>query len=166
MQIQPCTLISGDLVTKTMQSELLSGKYQAEPFKSEAKAHGVPVDILVDNNVARDQATVEVHRHEADLWVMIDGEVTFEVGGKIEGAWIKKRADGTYNDLELKGQGITDGTIHHLKPGDILFIPAGQPHVHWNEAGKTGRLWIVKVPTREIVPFDAIPGVSGTPPIV
>lgn len=138
------------------ESALQDGKYNPDPLKSLVKAAGVPASILVDKNVALGQNESEIHRHEADLWIGIDGEARFQVGGVLKDAYIKKNADGTTNDLELKGSGIEGGEEYTIRAGDILYIPEGQPHVHWTGEGKTARLWIIKLPAKEHFPLEAI----------
>ncbi len=164
MPLRPPSCIPA-ATTKQSLAETLSalkdGKYQAEPFKTEATKASVPMNILVDKNVVKGINEVEVHRHEADLWIAIDGEVYFEVGGSMVDPWAKKMPDGSTNDLELKCKTIAGGTTHKLSPGDILYIPEGQPHVHWTEAGKGGRLWIIKLPAKEVVPMREVPGWQG-----
>ena len=98
----------------------------------------------------------EVHRHEGDLWQCLEGEVTFVYGGELVEPEMQKRADASVNEFEIKGSAIANGTEIVLTPGDWLWIPAGQPHLHRTEG--TAHLVIIKIPAREIVLLDAVPG--------
>ncbi|MDO8435596.1 MAG: cupin domain-containing protein [bacterium] len=149
------------IVFETMGGELSilpDGKYNPEPLKSLAKDHGVPATILVDKNVPKGVNEAEVHRHEADLWICIDGEVHFIVGGEMVEPWAKKNPDGSINDKEIKAKEIRNGTEHTLRTGDVLYIPEGNPHVHFTEGTAAARLWIIKIPARSEVPLTSVPG--------
>ena len=63
-----------------------------------------------------------VHAHSADVWIAMDGAATAVTGGQLLDG--KKR--GATDDMA--GSGIANGTEQPLKPGDIVFVPAGVPH--------------------------------------
>jgi mannose-6-phosphate isomerase-like protein (cupin superfamily) len=65
---------------------------------------------------------VEVHDAMNDVFVVREGTATVLVGGKVEGN--KQTAPG-----EWRGGKITGATSYAVGPGDLLFIPAGQPHL-------------------------------------
>jgi mannose-6-phosphate isomerase-like protein (cupin superfamily) len=73
---------------------------------------------------ARREKTGEVEVHEAlnDVFVVRAGRARVQVGGKVEGN--RQTAPG-----EWRGGKITGGTSYEVGPGDLLFIPAGQPHL-------------------------------------
>ena len=120
---------------------------------------GIPATILVDKNVPAGVNEVEVHRHEADLWICIDGEAHFKAGGKLVEPYAKKKGkDGTVNDLELKSKKIEGADTYTLHAGDILYIPEGVPHVHYTETEGYARLWIIKIPAKEPFPLLSVPG--------
>src|SRR3989344_2530397 len=149
----------GDVAREALSlpsSSLKDGKYTLEPLKSLTKNTGVPVNILVDKNVPRGVNEAEIHRHEADLWIGIDGEVHFQVGGVLVEPYAKKNADGSQNDLELKAKEISGGQEYTLSEGDILYIPEGQPHVHWTDENQTARLWIIKIPAGKTFPLEKV----------
>ncbi|OGG42976.1 hypothetical protein A2841_00270 [Candidatus Kaiserbacteria bacterium RIFCSPHIGHO2_01_FULL_48_10] len=161
MALKSPTYIPHTVITETLGSELSTlpdGKYNPDPLKSLVKESGVPASILVDKNVPYGTNEAEVHRHEADLWICIDGEVSFMVGGALVNPWIKKNPDGTENDLELKAKEIANGITHTLHAGDVLYIPEGNPHVHWTEGTNAARLWIIKLPAKVVVPLSEVPG--------
>lgn len=72
--------------------------------------------------VRRDRdGEVEVHEHLNDEFVVQAGHAVVRVGGTVSGN--HQTAPG-----EWRGGAITDGSFYHLSPGDVLWIPAGQPH--------------------------------------
>ena len=72
--------------------------------------------------VRRDRdGDVEVHEHLNDEFVVQGGHAVVRVGGTVSGN--HQTAPG-----EWRGGTITDGSFYHLSPGDVLWIPAGQPH--------------------------------------
>ena len=151
--MKSCVFIRNGVVSESLNQSSVDGKRMLDPFNSFTKGHGAPISILEDKNVSND---AEVHRGEDDLWICISGEVDFIVGGKLHGAEMRKRPDGTENDMEFKAPSIVGGTRYTLKAGDILYIPAGQPHSH--ETKGEARLFIIKPPAREAVPLSEVPG--------
>lgn len=51
------------------------GKRLLEPLKAFALAHELPIQILEDTQIDNE---AEVHRHEGDLWICLDGEAEFQ----------------------------------------------------------------------------------------
>ena len=125
---QPCVFIPSDVTKQTLATSAMQGKHLLEPFKSAAA--GSAINILEDHELTDNQT--EVHRHEADLWICLEGEVDFVVGGELVEPWAKKLPDGSEDTRELKANvdGIRGGTAHTLTAGDILFFPSGQPPPH------------------------------------
>ena len=80
----------------------------------------------------------ELHQHDADVFVVEEGEGTILTGGKI----IKPR---TTKPGEIRGSGIEGGERHALAKGDIVHIPAGTPHQLLLEKGKPFVYFVVKV---------------------
>ncbi len=118
------------------------GKKELEPFKSLMKAQGVPVIILEDHAVSDNK--VEVHLHQADFWICLEGEATFLVDGEMVEPWQRIRSDGSIDPNEVRAKNMKNAREIVLRPGDCLWIPAGQPHQHL--ATKTARLLILKLP--------------------
>ena len=137
---------------ETLKTTPSQGKRLIEPFKTFSNANRLPMHVLEDVSVENEP---EIHRHEGDLWHCIEGEATFISGGKAIVPRIHTKSDGTKNENELKADGIDGGEEYTLHPGDWLWIPAGEPHLHKAEA--TARLIIIKIP-QSIVPLEAIPG--------
>lgn len=134
-------MIKKEDIEKTLKSPSSQGKRLLEPLKIFSKENSIPLNVLEDNNVVNE---AEVHKHEADLWCCLEGEVTFIYGGEIVNPWVKKNADGTLDEREIKAKEIIGGTEVLLKPGDWLFIPAGEPHMHKTDG--VARLIIIKIP--------------------
>lgn len=151
-QIQPCAVVRKSDIDATLASAPAQGKRLLEPLKTMAAELKLPLNILEDHKVSNE---AEVHRHEGDLWHCLEGEVTFVYGGEMVNPWAKKLSDGGVDDREIKSNDIRGGTEAVLHPGDWLWIPAGQPHLHRTD--KTARLAIIKIPAKEIVPLEAVP---------
>lgn len=116
-QIKSRVLRKGD-VDKTLANEPIDGKHLLEPLKSISVREGFPLNILEDKNVSND---AEVHRNEGDLWLCLEGEVTFVVGGEMVEPWFGKKPDGSENQNELRAKEIRGGAEIVLKQGDWLW---------------------------------------------
>lgn len=128
------TLVRKSMIDSALAEPPVKGKRLLERFKSFAESSGFPGKILEDTEVTNE---AEVHRTEGDLWFCLEGEVTFVSGGELIDPREHKTPD------ELKGSGISGGTEYLMKPGDWLWIPAGEPHLHKTDA--TARLIIIKI---------------------
>jgi mannose-6-phosphate isomerase-like protein (cupin superfamily) len=131
-------------IDETLKVIPTQGKRELEPLKAFTKAGGVPLNILEDHEITTNEA--EVHANEADLWLCLEGEVTFTCGGEMDKPWFKKLPDGSEDNTQVKAKSISKGTEVHMKPGDWLWIPAGTPHQH--NTSKTARLVIIKIPKK------------------
>jgi mannose-6-phosphate isomerase-like protein (cupin superfamily) len=80
----------------------------------------------------------EVHEHEADIFVITEGEGTLVTGGKLVHSRVEKPG-------EFRGTSISGGENVHYAPGDIIHIPAGVPHQLLVEKGKQVTYFVVKV---------------------
>ncbi len=121
-----------------------AGKRLLEPLKGLALAENLPLNVLEDTNVSND---AEVHTHEADLWLCLSGEVTFNCGGELMNGTARVHKDGTVDEREWKAKEIRGGQEVMLHTGDWLHIPAGVPHQH--RATGTAKLAIIKIPAVE-----------------
>lgn len=118
------------------------GKNTLEPLKSLAREYDLPINILEDTNVVN---KVEVHVYESDIWLCLEGEAKFLLGGKMVDQYDRIKPDGTVDDRELRAKALSGAKEIILKPGDWLWIPAGEPHQHGAEG--TARLVIIKIPS-------------------
>lgn len=139
--MEKCVLVRKEKIAETLATAPVVGKKLLEPLKSLAAANKMPLNILEDKEVLNNEA--EVHMHEGDLWLCLEGEVKFIYGGEMVDPWFKKNADGSEDKREVKAKQIKNGEESILKPGDWLWIPAGQPHQHLCEG--TARLVIIKI---------------------
>jgi cupin len=64
---------------------------------------------------------VEIHMKETDIIYVVDGTATFVTGGKATGVT-------SDNPDQPRGKGVDGGETHHLTKGDVIAVPAGQPH--------------------------------------
>jgi uncharacterized RmlC-like cupin family protein len=80
-----------------------------------------------------------MHKNWADLYYVLDGEVTIRYGDRLEGG--KEGADG-----EVRGGEIV-GNVQRQKlvAGDVASAPAGIPHFWEVEPGKTVTYMTVKI---------------------
>lgn len=77
-------------------------------------------------NLRRETAPEEgagTHGKKADLYVIRSGEGTLTTDGQLIDP---KPAGGAEGDID--GSGIRNGNARVVKPGDVIFIPAGVPH--------------------------------------
>ena len=153
MELQPCIFVPKSKIDETLARSPEQGKRLLEPLKAIAVETKLPLNILEDKEVSNE---AEVHRHEGDLWYCLEGEVTFIYGGAMMNPWAKQLPDCGTDDREIKAKEITNGTEVVMGPGDWLWIPAGQPHAHRTD--KIARLVIIKIPAKEKVLLEAVPG--------
>jgi mannose-6-phosphate isomerase-like protein (cupin superfamily) len=73
----------------------------------------------------RGVGAVEYHEHTNHIFIMVDGEATFIVGGTMVGAKQTKPDQMTATSIE-------GGQTFHLRKGDVITIPAKTPH-WWKE---------------------------------
>ncbi len=100
-----------------------------------------PFNILEDLDVVCEP---EVHEHETDAWEVLEGSVTFVVGGELVNP---RKVEG--KEGEWKGDAILGGEEMILGVGDSLDIPAGVPHQHIHDSkihGPAVRMKIRKIP--------------------
>ena len=63
------------------------------------------------------------HGKKSDFMVIQDGEGTFMSGGTLVGG-----KPGGEDQGDIRGESIQGGVSRVLKPGDVMFVPAGLPH--------------------------------------
>jgi len=89
----------------------------------------------------REAGAVEYHEHTNHIFIMVDGEATFIVGGKMIGA--KQTAPG-----QTRAESLEGGQTFHLTKGDIITIPAKTPH-WWKElATKSVGYYAINIESR------------------
>jgi beta-galactosidase beta subunit len=88
---------------------------------------------------AKSSAGPELHNNWADLYFVLDGEVTIRYGDRLEGG--KEGTDGEVRGGEIVG----NVTRQKLAAGDIASAPAGVPHFWEVEPGKSVTYLTVKL---------------------
>jgi quercetin dioxygenase-like cupin family protein len=88
---------------------------------------------------AKSSASAELHKNWADLYYILDGEVTIRYGDRLEGG--KEGADGEVRGGEIAG----NVTRQKLVAGDVASAPAGVPHFWEVEPGKSVTYLTVKL---------------------
>ena len=92
------------------------------------KSH-VDIGVVYRNHVAG--GAVAEHDLVSEVYHIIDGSATLVTGPDIEGA---QRRPATNENVRLlngpgsNGTSIRNGMTYHLKPGDVIVIPAGVGH--------------------------------------
>ncbi len=82
---------------------------------------------------------VEVHDKFSDVLIAREGHVTLTVGGMVTGN--KEVSPG-----EWRGEAISGGSTSEIGPGDVIWIPAGQPHLMTLKPGETFIYLAIKIP--------------------
>ena len=63
------------------------------------------------------------HGKKSDFMVIQEGEGTFMTGGEL----VNGKAGGE-DAGDMRGDSIRNGVSRVLKPGDVMYVPAGVPH--------------------------------------
>lgn len=87
----------------------------------------------------KSSANAELHKNWADLYYVLDGEVTIRYGDRLEGG--KEGNDGEVRGGEIVG----NVTRQKLSAGDVASAPAGVPHFWEVEPGKSVTYLTVKL---------------------
>ena len=96
------------------------------------QSHAIKLSVRTAGGAA------EVHAHEDDVFVVMEGKATLVTGGTVAQA----KADGKG---ETKGSSIQDGNPQTIVKGDIVHIPAGTPHQLMIAPGDAFGAIVVKV---------------------
>jgi hypothetical protein len=101
---------------KTVDQELAASKELTHRFFGE-KGYNMEVRRL-----AGPQPILQ-HGKKSDFMVIQDGEGTFMTGGELVNG-----KPGGEDQGDLRGESIRGGVSKVLKPGDVMYVPAGVPH--------------------------------------
>lgn len=114
-------------------------------LSTEAKTNGLvahPLEKYLNDStlmVYRDASgSAELHKHAADLYVVVKGEATLLSGGKM----VKPN---TVREGELVAKTIDGGHSQKLSPGDVVHIEANTPHQLLLQPGHTFSYFVLKV---------------------
>lgn len=102
------------------------------------QSHAIKLSVRTAGGAA------EVHAHEDDVFVVMEGKATLVTGGTV----VQAKADGKG---ETKGSSIQDGNSQTIVKGDIVHIPAGTPHQLMIAPGDAFGAIVVKVRENDTV---------------
>lgn len=131
-------------ICRALSAFPLIGKRMIPPFDGFSER---PFGIVEDHELV--VGIPEIHMREDDLWIGLEGEAVFILGGQLVGPLFRKLPKGGENQNEISGESIIGGREVIVRAGDVLWIPAGIPHMH--TASGTARLFIYKNPRRNKV---------------
>ena len=121
----PAAAMTGD---KTMIFTAHDIQTELDNLAVQAKAHGASGSTLattgnlsLKTSVRTTGAGAEIHAHYDDLMIVQQGSATLVTGGSLVDA--KTSPEG-----ESKGSRIEGGLSRTINVGDIIIVPAGQPH--------------------------------------
>lgn len=109
---------------------------KGEPFASAdlGKYKGHYTMLAVRNETG----SAEVHEHEVDYFFIEKGSGTLVIGGKVVNPKTQKPG-------EIRGTSLQGGERHKVGVGDVVHIPAGEPHQMVLEKGQPISYFVVKV---------------------
>jgi len=87
--------------------------------KGGALAKGEQFSVSPNRRTAN--GNVEIHEKETDIFFVVDGSATLVTGGTA----VEQRQT---RPGQFTAKGIDGGQTYNLKKGDVVVIPAGQPH--------------------------------------
>ena len=134
-------LLTKEDVAKMLAQQPVAGKKMLDPLKGIAEKQHLAFNII---ELTEHTNNVEVHNYLNDLWFCLEGEVTFLCGGTMQELHTRVRSDGTLDDNEMRAKGLEHAKEIVIRPGDWLWVPAGEPHQHITK--HTARLMIIKIP--------------------
>lgn len=129
-------VIGHTFIQKVLKEKPVIGeKHSIKKFDSFSVENNLPFTIL---ETSKHINKAEIHKKADDVWMCLEGEAQFIIGGQLVDP-----SKGE-NSNELRGSSIVGGKKILLKPGDWLYIPAGQSHQNWSKT--FSRLIIIKIP--------------------
>jgi mannose-6-phosphate isomerase-like protein (cupin superfamily) len=106
-------LLAADVVYKESQ-QVLDNFGKTNPF-----IPGEDYRVHTDRRTANGR--IEIHEKETDIFYVMDGSATLVAGGTAVEPTATRPGQMTAKD-------IRNGQTYNLKKGDVVVIPAGQPH--------------------------------------
>lgn len=130
-----CIVVRKEDMEAALETAPTPGKHLLEPFRAFVEK-GFPLRIIEDSKVSVSQS--ELHTKEGDLVLCLEGEPEFVYGGELIDP-------APFDEANILGHGIRGGEKIILKPGDWLWIPPQEAHMH--TCAGTARLAIIKIPS-------------------
>jgi len=81
---------------------------------------------------------VEIHQNWADLVFVASGVASLRVGGDIKDPYVESPG-------ELRSATVLGGTVHALREGDVINVPAGVPHQFLVPSGQQITFFTMKI---------------------
>ncbi len=105
------------------------------PVVNQLSRYGNDYTLLVYRN---SDGQAELHEHESDLYMVVDGEATLVSGGSM-----LHRTSASPG--EFRGTGISNGESQTLRKGDVVHIAPKIPHQLKVKPGQTFSYFVQKV---------------------
>ena len=139
----PASAVGQDTDQKLSASELQA--LVAKPTDGRASSNfWKGAGYIVQASLRLQQGEVEIHAITSDLFIVQEGRADVTLGGAVEGG-----RDTAPN--ERRGGAISGGHVRSLAAGDVLWIPAGEPH-QVTPRGGAFRYLVVKMDARTAAP--------------
>jgi len=123
------------LIRKKTVEEALSCSADLKYLKELIK--GQQIVLIAEDNLGKKLNKAEIHKKMSDFFICLKGKVSFVYGGQLINPWEKDE-----DKNELRADEIQGGKEEVLEAGDMLIVPAGQPHQHNGNA----YLLVIKIP--------------------
>lgn len=94
---------------------------QAQTSGSSGSTLATTGNLALKLSVRTSSGGAEIHAHYDDLMIVEQGSATLITGGTVIGGT-------TSADGETHGSGIEGGVRKTISVGDVVIVPAGQPH--------------------------------------
>ena len=121
----PAVTISGDKATVIPAADVKTAVTQLVPQAQSSGSSGATLastgNLALKLSVRTSSGGAEIHAHYDDLMIVERGSATIITGGKVIGGT-------TGADGETHGSGIEGGVSKTIGVGDVVIVPAGQPH--------------------------------------
>lgn len=104
-----------------LQAEFARLVPQAKSTGSSGTTLASTGNLALKLSVRTSSGGAEIHAHYDDLMIVEQGSATLITGGAVV-------AGSTSADGETHGSGIEGGLSRTLAVGDVVIVPAGQPH--------------------------------------
>ena len=126
---------ASELQAKAKQMGANAKSKSNTPVVNPLLKYGNDYTLLVYRNA---DGQAELHEHESDLYMVVDGEATLVSGGTMLGRNMNSAG-------EFTGSGISSGQSQALKKGDVVHIAPNIPHQLKVKSGQTFSYFVQKV---------------------
>ena len=121
----PAATITGDKATVIPAADVTAAVTQLVPQAQSTGSSGFTLattgNLALKLSVRTASGGAEIHAHFDDLMIVQRGTATLITGGTVIGGT-------TGADGETHGSGIEGGVSKTIGVGDVVIVPAGQPH--------------------------------------